>query len=38
MNIYEIVSMSFSEEVVTIIAESENIRIERIISAGQVTD
>jgi len=38
MNIYEMPAFPLIEEVTTILAESENIRIERIISAGQVSD
>ncbi|MCL1859379.1 MAG: cupin domain-containing protein [Oscillospiraceae bacterium] len=38
MNIYEMPPLPLTEEVMTILTENENIRIERIISAGQVSD
>jgi cupin 2 domain-containing protein len=38
MNIYELPPLPPMEEVTTILIENENIRIERIISAGQVSD
>ena len=38
MNIYEMPPLPLSEEVTTILTENENIRIERIISTGQVSD
>ena len=38
MNIYEMPTLPLTEEVTTILTENENIRIERIISTGQVSD
>ena len=38
MNIYEMPPLPLNEEVTTILTENENIRIERIISAGQTSD
>ena len=38
MNIYEIPPLPLMEEATTILTENKNIRIERIISAGQVSD
>ena len=37
MNIFELPQLPQSKEVTTILAENENIRIERIISTGQVS-
>ena len=38
MNIYEMPPLPLSEEVTTILTENEKIRVERIISTGQVSD
>ena len=38
MNIYDFPKIPLSEELTTILAESSNIRIERIISTGQISD
>jgi len=38
MNIYELPPFPLTEEVTTILTENENVRIERIISTGQVSD
>ena len=38
MNIYEMPPLPLSEEVTTILTENEHIRIERIISTGQVSE
>ena len=38
MNIYNLPPLPITEEVTTILTENKNIRIERIISAGQVSD
>ena len=38
MNIYELPPLPLGEEVTVILAENENVRIERIISTGQVSD
>ena len=38
MNIYDLPELPLPEELTTILAESGNVRIERIISTGQVTD
>ena len=38
MNIYELPPLPLTEEVTAILAENENVRIERIISTGQVSD
>ena len=38
MNIFEMPPLPLTEEVTTILNENENIRIERIISTGQVSD
>jgi len=37
MNIYELPPLPLTEEATTILAENENVRIERIVSAGQVS-
>jgi len=37
MNIYELPSLHLNEEVTAILTENENIRIERIVSTGQVS-
>jgi cupin 2 domain-containing protein len=38
MNIYEIPPLPLTEEATAILSENKNIRIERIISAGQISD
>jgi len=38
MNIFDLSDLSLSEELTTILAESGNVRIERIISTGQASD
>ena len=38
MNIYNLPPLPLTEEVTTILTENENIRIERIISTGQISD
>jgi cupin 2 domain-containing protein len=38
MNIYDLPQLPLSEELTTILTQSENIRIERIISTGQTSD
>jgi len=38
MNIFDLPQLPLSEELTTILAESDNIRIERIISTGQTSD
>jgi cupin 2 domain-containing protein len=38
MNIFNLPTLPLSEELTTMLAESGNIRIERIISTGQVSD
>ena len=38
VNIYEMPPLPLTEEVTTILSKNENIRIERIISTGQVSD
>lgn len=38
MNIYEMPGVPIDEELVSILVENENIRIERIISTGQQSD
>ena len=38
MNIYDFHSIPLSEELITILAENFNVRIERIISTGQTSD
>ena len=37
MNIFDLPELPLSEELTTILAENENVRIERIISTGQVS-
>ena len=37
MNIFELPALSLPEELVTVLAGSENIRIERIVSTGQTS-
>lgn len=37
MNIFNLPKLPPSEELVTILAESENVRVERIVSTGQST-
>lgn len=38
MNIFDLPEQPLSQELISILAENENIRIERIISTGQVSD
>ncbi|MCL2045023.1 MAG: cupin domain-containing protein [Oscillospiraceae bacterium] len=38
MNIYDLPSLPLPDELVTILAQSDNVRIERIVSTGQVSD
>jgi cupin 2 domain-containing protein len=38
MNIFDLPGLPLAEELTTILAENENIRIERIISTGQVSE
>lgn len=38
MNIYNLPKLPLAEELITILSENENVRIERIISTGQTTD
>lgn len=38
MNIFDIPPLPLKEEQINILAQNENVRIERIISRGQVTD
>ena len=38
MNLFDLPQLPFSEELTTIIAESANVRIERIVSTGQTSD
>jgi cupin 2 domain-containing protein len=38
MNIFDMPMLPLSEELTTVLAESETVRIERIISTGQSTD
>jgi len=38
MNIYELSPLPLKEELTTILAESGSVRIERIVSTGQVSD
>jgi len=38
MNIFEMPNLPMTEELTTILAENKNVRIERIISTGQVSD
>ena len=38
MNIFDLSDLPLSEELTTIVAESSNVRIERIISTGQTSD
>lgn len=38
MNIYEISPLKADAEIITILAENKNVRIEQIISTGQTTD
>jgi len=38
MNIFEMPELPVPEELMTVLAESGNVRIERIISSGQVSD
>lgn len=38
MNIFDLRDLSENEEIIKILAENENVKIEKIISTGQVTD
>ena len=38
MNIFDLRDLSENEEIIKILAENENIKIEKIISTGQTTD
>ena len=38
MNIFDLKDLSEKEEVVKILTENENVKIEKIISTGQTTD
>ena len=38
MNIFDLKDLSEKEEVVRILAEGKNVKIEKIISTGQTTD
>ncbi len=38
MNIYDLPPYPLTKELLTVLAESENVRIERIVSTGQTTD
>ena len=38
MNIFDISGLPLSEELTTVLAENNSVRIERIISTGQTTD
>ena len=38
MNIFDLPNLPLSEELTTVLAKSGNVRIERIISAGQIFD
>ena len=38
MNIYDLPPLPLSEELTTILAQSGNVRIERIVSTGQTSD
>jgi cupin 2 domain-containing protein len=38
MNIFDLPELPLSEELTTILAENPNIRVERIVSTGQVSD
>ena len=38
MNIFDLPPLPLAQEITTVLAESKNIRIERIISTGQVSD
>jgi len=38
MNIYELPVLPLTEELTTILAESKNVRMERIVSTGQISD
>ena len=37
MNIFDLPTLPISEELITVLAENDNVRIERIISTGQVS-
>ena len=38
MNIYDLPSLPLPDELVTILTQRDNVRIERIVSTGQVSD
>lgn len=38
MNIYELSTLKSDDEIITILAENDHVRIERIISTGQTSD
>ena len=38
MNIFDLRDLSENEEIIKILAENENVKIEKIISTGQITD
>ena len=38
MNIFDLRDLSENEEIIKILAVNENIKIEKIISTGQITD
>jgi len=38
MNLFDLPELPLSEELTTVITENKNVRIERIISAGQTSD
>ena len=38
MNIFDLRDLSENEEIIKILAENENIKIEKIISTGQITN
>ena len=38
MNLFELPNIPLSEELTTVLAEKEKVRIERIVSTGQTTD
>lgn len=38
MNLFDLPKLTLSEELTTIIADHDNVRIERIISTGQISD
>ena len=38
MNIFDLPTLPLSEELTTVLVESNNLRVERIVSTGQVSD